>query len=179
MRRALRVMVIGLVGAVVAVSSASAQSPYVFLGGGGTFPMGHFKTSDEGKTGWAVQAGVGYDLSKGAWVEAEGWYGSNKREGGTLDLLGGLAAVGYSFTPDKKVSPYVLAGAGIISGKTKPTGGGASDTESKFAYSGAAGIGFNSSESVHFWLEGRYLGAKDFALIPVSVGVTLTLGKKK
>ena len=45
--------------------------------------MSDFKKVDGAKTGWLATGGVGVDVGKkGAWVEAEGYYGSNKHKQG-------------------------------------------------------------------------------------------------
>jgi len=172
---------VGLFVLAAVAMPATAKAQYVFLGGGASIPNGDFK--DEAKTGWMAQAGVGYDIAavKGLWVEAEGFYGSNKHkapdDGDKTNLFAGIAALGYSFTPDSKVSPYVLAGAGILNHKFVPATG-TSESESKFAYSGAVGIGYNASSSVHVWLEGRVLGSKSSRVIPISLGFTYNFSKK-
>ncbi len=158
--------------------ASAANAQYVFVGGGASIPIGDFKDAG-GKTGWAVQTGVGYDIgSKGLFVEAEGFYGSHGYSDSDAKTkpLTVLGAVGYSFMPGKKVSPYVIAGAGIMS--VKNSVGGESHTESEFAYSGAAGLGFNLNPTVHMWIEGRLLGTKDAKMIPVMLGFTFNFGKK-
>lgn len=162
--------------AVLMLAGASAgNAQYVFVGGGANIPIGSFKDAGA-KTGWIAQAGVGKDIgSKGLWVEAEGWYGQTSYTGttGKTKLLAGIGAVGYSFMPDKKMSPYVVAGAGFMNAKA----GGASST--KFAYTGGAGLGFNLNPTVHFWVEGRLMGTKDAKMIPINAGFTFNFAKKK
>jgi opacity protein-like surface antigen len=169
--------------AVMAVSlPARAQRPYIFAGAGASFPVSTF--GDYAKTGWMAQAGVGVDVgTKGLWVEAEGWYGSNNPSdvvGDKTDIFSLLGAVGYSFMPEKKVTPYVLGGAGFLSHKFEPATG-ASATDTKFAYSGAAGLSFVASPTIHIFLEARYLGTSDSEsrMVPVTAGVSIELGKKK
>jgi opacity protein-like surface antigen len=163
--------------ALMFAGASAANAQYVFAGGGASLPIGDFKDSG-GKTGWTITAGIGYDIgSKGLFVEAEGFYASHKYTDSdfTAKPLTVLGAVGYSFMPDKKVSPYVLAGAGIMS--TKLSEGGESHPESQFAYSGAAGLSFKLGQKASFWIEGRLLGSKDAKMIPVTAGVTLNFGK--
>lgn len=169
--------------AVLMLAGASvANAQYVYVAGGASIPNGDFK--DEAKTGWMAQAGFGYDIAKvkGLFVEAEGFYGSNKHkapeDGDKTNLFAGIAALGYSFMADKKVSPYVLGGVGILNHKFVPATG-TSESESKFAYSGAVGIGYNASSTLHVWLEGRVLGSKSSRVIPVSLGFTFNFAKKK
>ncbi len=174
-------MVLGGLVAVLATSAAHAQAkPYIFFGGGATIPVSDFK--DFAKTGWMATAGVGADIRKGLWVEAEGYYGSNKHKsppepaGDKTNLLAGIGALGYSFTPEKKASPYVTAGVGFMSHKFDPATG-ASETSTKFAYTGALGIGANLSPKIHFFLEGRFLGTKDTKVIPILTGLSINFGK--
>ena len=160
--------------ALMFAGASAANAQYVFVGGGASIPIGDIKDAGA-KTGWIAQGGVGYDIgSKGLWVEAEGWYGQTGYEGGgeKTKLLSGIGAVGYSFMPGKKASPYVVAGAGFMNAK----GGGASST--KFAYTGGAGLGFNLNPTVHFWVEGRLLATKEAKLIPINAGFSFNFGKK-
>jgi len=178
MRRSVSVVLLGGLAAVLVSSSAQAQAkPYVFLGGGVSIPMGDFKNLVGAKTGWIATGGIGADVgTKGLWIEAEGYYGSNKHEasfgGGKTDLIAGIAALGYSFMPDKKASPYVTAGAGFMNGKLKPATGG-STSETKFAYTGALGLGVQLGPKATFWIEGRFLGTSEIKLIPIQAGFTI------
>lgn len=173
MKRGTGFVLVGAVCLLAGASAVSAQGPYVFFGGGANLPMGDFK--DGAKTGWIAQGGIGVDIAKvkGLWVEAEGWYGSNsgKETLPKTTLWAALGGVGYNFTPDKKVSPYIVGAAGILSGKAE---GGESD--SQFGYSGGAGLGYNASDRFHIWVEGRFLGNKNVTMIPITAGVTITFG---
>jgi opacity protein-like surface antigen len=171
---------LGLVVLAAAVIPATANAQYLFVGGGASIAIGDFK--DYAKTGWIAQAGLGYDIAsvKGLFVEAEGFYGSNKHSdvaGDKTNIIAGMGVIGYSFTPDSKASPYVLAGAGFQSHKFDPATG-ASETSTKFGYTGAAGVGVKLNQTVSFWVEGRLLGSKDSKMIPVSAGFTFNFGKK-
>ena len=171
MKRLTAAMMLGAVAVLASASPARAQ--YIFAGGGFNIPVGDFK--DGNKTGWIVQGGVGADIGdKGLWIEAEGWYGSNKAKSSTvgtkIDLWSALGAVGYTFMPDKNVSPYILGGAGVL---------GVKHGDTKFAYTGAFGLGYKASPTLHLWVEGRWLATKDIKMIPVTVGITIDLGKKK
>lgn len=176
MKRLTAALTLGAVAALVAVSQAQAQaSPYIFAGGGVNIPVSDFK--DGFKTGWIATAGIGADVgSKGLFVEAEGWYGSNKSKitgVPKLDLWSALGALGYNFMPDKNWSPYLLGGAGVLHVK-----GG----DTKFAYSGALGAGFKAGSMVRIFVEGRWLastGSTSIKMIPVTAGVVINFGKKK
>ena len=161
-----------MVGAVAVLATAvPARAQYVFAGGGFNVPVSDFK--DHNKTGWIITGGVGADIGdKGLWIEAEGWYGSNKAKtslDSKVDLWSALGAVGYNLMNDKKVSPYLLGGAGVL---------GVKDGDTKFAYTGAAGLTFVASPSLHLFIEGRWLATKDIKMIPITVGLSLNLGKK-
>jgi len=182
MKRVIGLVLVGVVGTLAAASTAQAQGAFVFLGGGMTIPMSDFK--EDAKAGWIATGGVGYNIGeKGLFVEAEGWYGSNKHKDGSGDktnLLGATGAVGYMFNAAQKVSPYVLAGGGILAHQYKPAGGGASDTESKLAVTGAAGVGIDLNERISFWIEGRLLTTldKDYKsmVVPVTAGISINFG---
>ena len=151
-----------LVGAVaVLVAAAPARAQYLFAGGGASIPMGDF--ADVAKTGWVFTGGVGADLgSRGLWIEAEGYYASHNREveGDHSNIFGLIGALGYSFRPEAKVSPYVTGGVGIVASQYKSDTGGSlgGGTEKGFGYTAAAGLGFKAASKLTFWVEGRFLG---------------------
>lgn len=158
----------------VLAGASAANAQYVFVGGGANLPIGDFKDAGA-KTGWIAQAGVGMDIgSKGLWVEAEGWFGktSYSTGSGKTDLMAGIGAVGYTFMPAKKMSPYVVAGAGFLRAKSA----GVSST--KFAYTGGGGLGFKLNPTMTFWVEGRLLGSSEAKMIPINAGFTFNFGKK-
>lgn len=167
--------------AVAAVASpAQAQRVGVFFGGGATLPMGDY--NDSAKLGWMGGGGLTVDLgTSGAWLEADGFFGTNKHDdtaGGKTNIFAGMAAIGYGFTRDTKVTPYVLGGAGFLSHQFKPLTG-SSDTETKFGYTAAAGLSFSIGTSGNFWVEGRYLGSSGTNLVPLMAGFTFFLNKAK
>jgi opacity protein-like surface antigen len=171
-----------MVGALVVLVAASpARAQYVFFGGGLSKPVGDFNTY--AKTGWMATAGVGYDIgSKGLWVEAEGYFGSNKHSdfaGDKTNLIGGMAAVGYSFMPGKSVSPYITGGLGIVAHQFKSEDfPGGNETESKLGYTGAFGVGFNGNKKVHPFVEGRLLGSESSKALLFLAGVSIQLSSK-
>ena len=174
-------VVLGALAMAAVSSRASAQ--YVFLGGGPSIPVGEF--SDYAKSGWLLQGGIGVDVGKkGFWLEAEGFFGSNSHEDtGNLkektNLIGFMGAIGKTLSPGKKVSPYVLAGAGILGHQFRTDDDNAEDleaTENKFAYTGALGLSIALNTKARFWVEGRYIGSSGTAVIPVMVGISITLG---
>ncbi len=182
MKRRTGSLVLGTVALLAFAAPAAAQStPFVFFGAGATFPMGDYK--EYAKTGWLANAGVGTSIgSKGLWVGADLFYGSNKHkapdDGDKTNLLIGLATIGYNFKPGAKVTPYVHGSVGMLNHKYVPaTGTGGS--ESMIAFGGGAGLLFKLGAKSSFWVEGRYLTAsKDgssTAFVPILAGVSIDL----
>ncbi len=177
--------VLAAVAALSVTSPAGAQ--YVFFGGGPTFPSGDFKNVDNAKTGYTFLAGFGADIgSKGLFIEAEIGRGSNSHEaaaGSNLkektNVISAFAALGYSFgAREKKVKPYLLAGAGLVAHQFRtdappPNGEG---TESKFGATGAGGLTIMLNERASVWLEGRYIGSSGTNLMAGLFGITINFG---
>jgi opacity protein-like surface antigen len=171
---------LGVIALAAAVIPATASAQFVYVGGGASVPIGDFK--DYAKTGWLAQVGLGYMIPSvnGLMVSAEGFYGSNKHtdvDGDKTNIIAGMATVGYIFMPDKKVSPYVLGGAGFQSHKFDPATG-ESETSTKFGYNGGLGLSFTLNPTIGFWVEGRILGSKDSKMIPLQAGFSFNFGKK-
>ncbi len=171
---------LGVFALAAVVIPTTARAQFVYVGGGANIPVGDFK--DYAKTGWIAQAGVGYNISsvKGLFVSLEGFYGSNKHTdvaGDKTNLIDGMVTLGYEFTPDSKVSPYVLAGAGFQSHQFKPATG-TGDTETKFGYNAGAGLIFTLNSTVSLWVEGRFMGSSSSKMLPVMGGFSFNFGKK-
>ena len=166
-----------LLGALAISAGASrAEAQNFFLGGGVTMPQGDFNTY--AKMGYILTAGFGVDIgTKGLFAEAEFWYGSNKHDdvpGDKTNIMSGFGALGYSFMPTKKVSPYILGGAGFLShGFRSESVPADNETETKFAYTGALGLTFAISPKAKFWVEGRYIGSDFTKLIPLTAGFVI------
>ncbi len=178
MKRSTGLVLVGAVCALGLASSASAQ--WVFLGGGLTIPMADFK--DDAKAGWVATGGVGYDLSANVFIAGEAWYGSNKHKGTSGDktnLLGATGVIGYNFSPASKASPYVLAGAGMLQHKYVPATG-TSESETKLAVTGAAGVVIGMSDKIRLFIEGRGLTTLDSDyktfVVPITAGVIISFG---
>lgn len=177
MKRTASAIAVGVVAALVAAAPLNAQ--YIFGGGGITIPVGDYK---DHKSGWMLTAGVGADIgSRGLWIEAQGYYGGNKSDDDTFktDLIGGFGALGYTFSPDAKVSPWVMGGVGILAHKFKPnTGTGSTDTG--FAYELGAGLSVKAGSKANVWLGGQYTGGTGdidgTKFISILLGVTFNLG---
>jgi len=176
MRRLTGGMVLGAVVTLLAAAPARAQ--YVYFGGGANIPVSHFK--DDFKTGWIVSGGLGTEVGdKGLWVEAEGWYSTNKPKTscalcGDAKVWSALGAIGYDLMHGKKWTPYILGGAGIMHPK---------DGKTTFAYSGAFGASFQAGSSVNVFLEARWLAGtgdnSDAKMLPITAGLAIHFGKKK
>lgn len=128
-----------------------------------------------------ASAGFGVELGKkGAWVDAEVYYGSNNHSdiaGDKTRIPAGMLALGYQFSPGKKVRPYVTGGAGFLTHRYKPVIAANATSETKLGVTGAAGLNFVVGPEASFYVEGRYLGGKDTSIIPIMVGVTISFGK--
>ncbi len=185
MKRLTTAMMVGAVATLLAASTAKAQ--YIYGAAGVNVPVGTFKNAV--KTGWTVSAGVGADVGKkGLWVEAEGWYADNKYkvtgtygDAGKTSLFAGLGVVGWTFMPDKSVTPYLAGGLGFLHASNKPQSG-TSSSSTKLAYTGAGGLEFKAGSSTHIFIEARYLAgtSKGYAkMLPITAGVSVEVGKKK
>jgi hypothetical protein len=172
-------LVLSSVVLALASSSASAQAS-VFFGGGATIPAGDF--GDYAKTGWVGVAGITAEVGgRGVWLGGEGFFGSNKHEGGSdkTNLYGVNGLLGYNFQTAGGVQPYVYTGAGILAHQYKPGSSTASsETESQFNWLGAGGIAIAASPRAQVWIEGRYNGARDTQHLAIMGGLTLRVGRR-
>lgn len=181
MKRLVVPTVLALVAAVAVSSPAGAQ--YVFFGAGPTIPSGEY--GDFAKTGYMISLGFGTDIgTKGLFLEAELGRGTNSHENTgqaneKTNVYSAFGALGWSFgAAEKKVRPYLLAGAGVVAHQfrtdAEPAVG--EGTESKFGATGAGGLSIRLTEKANFWLEGRYIGSKGTNHIAGLIGITLNLG---
>ncbi|NOT08420.1 MAG: outer membrane beta-barrel protein [Gemmatimonadales bacterium] len=176
-------LVLGALAVLALASPAGAQStPFVFFGGGASLPMGDYK--EYAKTGWLANAGIGTTIgSKGLWIAADLFYGSNSHsdiDGDKTNLKIGLATLGYTFKPGAKVTPYLSGSVGLLNhGYKSDTFPEAEGSESMMAFGGGAGLIFKMGAKSSFWVEARYLTAsKDgssTAFVPVLVGISIDL----
>lgn len=176
----------GMVGAVVLGSLLAVSAPgtaeaqargYVRVGGGLSMPMGDLK--DAVKAGWLGQVVGGFKVNDMFGVRVNGSYGQNSEKSPGTDKVKFIGAMGDVTVSPKmagSISPYVLAGAGMLNSKA----GGASSTA--FAWNAGAGIGF-AAGSLGLYLEARFLSAKKSGvtsnMIPITVGVQLGGGAAK
>lgn len=174
----------GMVGAVVlggllalsAPGAAEAQTRgYVGIGGGATIPIGDF--GDGVKTGWLGQVIGGVTLGSGMLgLRVNGTYGQHSDKGGgdgKVKLIGALGDVVVSPKMSGKAKPYVLAGAGMMNAKF--SGGGVSESSTKFAWNAGAGLALGGK--VGFYIEARFVSVKvegsSSNMIPITAGVRL------
>lgn len=176
-------MVLGALAALALAAPAQAQStPFVYFGGGVSLPMSDYK--DYAKTGWLANAGIGVNIgTKGLWLAADVFYGSNKHKApldeDKTNLLMGLGTIGYTIgQAEQKVRPYVFGSVGMLNHKYVP-GTGTSESESMVAFGGGAGLLFKMGGKSSFFVEGRYLtGSKNggtTAFVPILAGITIDL----
>jgi len=177
-----------VLAAVAAFSVTSpARAQYIFFGGGPTFPSGDFKNVDHAKTGYTFLAGFGVDIgSKGLFLEAEIGRGSNSHsDTGNLkektNVISAFGALGYSFgAREKKVKPYLLAGAGMVAHQFRTDAGpprsDLEGTTSKFGFTGAGGLTIMLNTKASVWLEGRYIGSSGTNLMAALFGFTINFG---
>jgi opacity protein-like surface antigen len=178
MKRSTATVLAATIAGLLAAAPAGAQ--YLFLGGGLTIPTGEFK-DDQAKSGWIATGGVGFDIgTRGLWAELQGYFGKNSYKGtggDNLQTLQGMAALGYSFTPGKSVSPWVMAGAGFLNHKYKPgTTGTPGDSETKFAWQTGAGLTFKAGSKSHVWVGGQYTSSSYVHTIGLLAGLSIAVG---
>jgi hypothetical protein len=181
MNRCTRFAVV-LIACVVAAAPASAQTPMLAFGAGASIPVGDF--ADGAKTGWLAGGSVLFPVGQaGMWVGAEGMYGRNGISYGDYDLdgsftlLGGNALLGMTFNPAQRVSPFVFGNVGLLSLGSTMEG---SESESGVSFGAGAGLVYTLSPTASAWGLGRFMNARidgeNLQFIPLTVGVTLTLG---
>jgi len=164
-----------LVASFAGASSASAQGNFVWLGGSATVPIGD--SGDALKTGYLLDFGFGRPINEKLGLQIGGLYGSSDAKTGTgsIDLLGGSVGLGYNFTTEAMLNPYVLGSVGMMQSDN-----GVTDAESEFMFQIGAGLFKTLSTRFGFWAEARYLSAGSgntkLTLVPVAAGISITLG---
>jgi outer membrane protein with beta-barrel domain len=177
------VSVVLAAGGALLLSAASAQAQVsVGVGGGVTIPTGTF--GDFSKTGWHGVANVGYDLPSGLGVRGDFFYGENKFDKGFVGadgktkLAGGFGNLAYTFKSAGTIHPYVLGSVGFMNVKIAPDGGG-SNSETKVAFGGGAGVKFKAGSDANIFVEGRYItvntSGDNANFIPITLGVSFGL----
>lgn len=158
MRSSMKVGVLGALCALVIAAPASAQ--FVWVGGGGTFPMSDY--GDYAKTGFLLSGGAGIPLGdRGLGAFAEGFYGQNNHSdvaGEKTTPYGVMAGLQYNVAgADADRSLYVLGGLGFMVHKYV----------SDLYPSSSNGLGFTGGVGYFFplgaisgYVEGRFFHAK-------------------
>jgi hypothetical protein len=157
MKKLSTAVLLAALGLFVGTTSASAQ--FLFVGGGGTFPMSDY--GDYANTGFLFVAGGGIPLSDaGLNVVAEVFYGQNSHsdiDGDKTNPYGVMGGLEFDFPTGSDLQPYVFGEAGIMVHKySSDTSEG--DSQSAFGYGGGAGLGFPLG-GVNGWVEGRLMNA--------------------
>jgi len=153
--------------ALAAPITLDAQTLYI--AGGATFPTSEF--GDYAKTGWMAAGGVVFnDIgTAGLGLGVEGFYGENKHNSedtGTslgdskTNPYGIMGIAVYNFDTGGSIQPYLFGGAGWMAHKYTGNilGVDISETGSGFGYQFGVGVGFDLSESIQLFGEGRYMG---------------------
>ena len=168
-------------GAVMMLATASAHAQVaVGVGGGVTIPIGDF--GDLAKTGWHGLANVGYNMPSGLGVRGDFYYGQNNADAGSgkAKLAGGFGNLLYNFK-SASVQPYVIGSIGFINAKFESGLGGlpSSNSSTKIAFGGGAGLKFKAGTDSHIFVEGRYISVNtegtNLNFIPITVGISFGL----
>ena len=173
-RKCLPTVVVALLFALTP-AAVSAQV-YLFLGGGGSFPVNNF--GNFAKNGWVVSGGAGFPLGQeGVSLAIEGFYGENQHEVADrkTNPFGAMAEIVYTFGDRGKIQPYLLGGAGVMVAKFTQ-GGGGTNTTTNVGYTFGAGVAIPLGQTLEIYGEGRYFGSRDIVFMGALVGLALFLG---
>ena len=128
------------------------------------------------KTGVLGNAGIGMAL-KGSdkWsVGVEGFYGSADYKSpltGSTNLYAALVDIWFSPMPKAKLSPYIVAGYGVLG--VKPDNG---TSKSKGAYQIEGGVNCRLNAKWGLWADVRYMGSGSgndkLTFLPITVGLS-------
>ena len=165
--------IVTLVAAAVIALAAplTLDAQTLYIAGGATFPTSDF--GNYAKTGWMAAGGVVFnDIgTAGLGLGVEGFYGENKHKSEDVDPefnfgdsktnpYGIMGIAVYNFDTGGSIQPYVFGGAGWMAHKytADPAFADEDETGSGFGYQFGAGVGFDLSESIELFGEGRYMG---------------------
>lgn len=171
MRRLLSCLAL-LALATLGARSVQAQEGFYFgVGGGGTAPTGDY--SDAANFGWHGLAIIGYKpgAPSPASFRIDGLYGENDADAGSdkFKLAGGMANGVYEFG-HSKAHPYIVGGIGFFSVKL------GSNSKTKFAAGGGAGVNFPVGSDSKIFFEARYISVFtetfNTSFIPLTAGIT-------
>jgi len=160
------------VAAVVGVSTGTAQSARIGLGGGLTLPLREYHTTDN--AGWHVLGKVEIDVPESP-IDArvDGMYSRTNQRApstGNTTLAGGTADLVWHIpTSVPGLRPYVLAGAGAYN--VDVNGG----STTKFAWGAGLGASF-AVGAIHAFAESRYISihlpGTALRFVPVTAGLS-------
>lgn len=167
------------------VAMPAAGQVALYGGGGAAFPTGDDLENVD--AGLQLFGGATFDVSEKVSLYAEGQWGTHDIENSEttvkpMALMGGIL-FGFG-DDDAPLSPYVFGGGGIQTVKVDPETGDSVD-DSTFGWQLGAGANFDLA-GIGAFAEGRYqsasfdadseIGALDFAIFSVSVGLSVALG---
>ena len=179
MNRRAPVLLTCLVALALVPSILTAQTR-LFFGAGATSPAGDY--GEYAKTGYLVNAGVGFALNPKLGVNFAGWYGGNSHddiEGDKTTLYGLFGHLKYQLHAPEKTGLFVSGGLGFLTHKYSsnefPEDEG---SESNFEYSAAAGIDFPLKGKLGLYALAGYVGGED-TFLRFMAGITIPLGGSK
>jgi len=161
-------------------TSGSLAAQWVWIGGGGSFPVSDY--GEYANTGFQVTGGFGLPIGEsGLSVGIEGIFGQNSHsdvDGDKTNPYAIFGALGFDFGEEDEAHPYVFGGAGILWHKysSDTTTGG---TESGLGLNGGAGFVFPLG-GVNGWVEGRFthgsIEDSNTSFIGALAGISIPLG---
>jgi hypothetical protein len=158
---------LALDGGYFVMSNARKSAKAVFGGSGGGLTGGAALTLGLGRS-FFVGAGARYFQKTGERVFIEDANGPVFRLGHPLKVrtIPVYGLLGFRFSPDKTLVPYVTGGAGITSYREESTVGGITETNSQSKFSGMLAVGADYGRGpVRFGAELNY------SLVPSTIGL--------
>jgi hypothetical protein len=187
MRKCVLVGVTVLVAFTLLIPSRGSAQVGVFLGAGGTFPIGDY--GEYAGMGWMLEGGVSYPITDaGLSVFGEGLLGSNGDDGNLgidgdkTNLLGAFWGVELNFAPEADAGLFIFAEVGLLKRDVSFEQSPQHDyAESALSFGGGAGYNFPIG-GLNGWVLGRYLHGQfdsddgKIALFGASAGVSYPIG---
>jgi hypothetical protein len=158
---------LALDGGYFVMSNARKSAKAVFGGSGGGLTGGAALTLGLGRS-FFVGAGARYFQKTGERVFIKDANGPVFRLGHPLKVrtIPVYGLLGFRFSPDKTLVPYVTGGAGITSYREESTVGGITETNSQSKFSGMLAVGADYGRGpVRFGAELNY------SLVPSTIGL--------
>jgi len=166
-----RIVTLAAAAIIALAAPLTVDAQTLYIAGGATIPTGDF--GNYAKTGWMAAGGVVFnDIgTAGLGLGVEGFYGENKHKSDDVDPgfdygdsktnpYGIMGIAVYNFDTGGSILPYVFGGLGWMAHKytADPLGVDVNETFSGFGYQLGVGVGFDLSESIELFGEGRYMG---------------------